>query len=119
MRKTTLPHFLFYHPIALQREHIDIYHHRGDGKEHTVETVKDTTMSGEHIARVLNAKVTLDHRLCEVTKGAKHHHYERHAYPLPYVQESAEVSHSHTTSHGEQSATDRALPRLLGRDARE
>ena len=76
-------------------------------------------MSGEHITRVLDAEMTLDHRLGKVTEGTEYYYHERHANPLPYVQETAEVSHSYTTGNSEQSATDRALPRLLGRDARK
>ena len=118
MRKITSAIFIS-SSIALQREDVDIHHHSRDGKEHAVETIEDTPMPGKHIARVLDAEVTLYHRLGEVTEGAEYHHHERHAYPLPHIHEVIEVSHSHTTAYSEQCTTDRALPRLLGRDAWE
>ena len=77
-------------------------------------------MTGEDVAAVLDAELTLDETLHEVAPCAEDDDNEGKAYPakqghgvgLPAPDDEG-------CGKGEESAADAAYPRLLGRDARK
>ena len=96
----TCPRLFFTPYLVLQRQCQQIDDYCGDGEEHAVQAVEDTSVAGEYVSRILDAQVTLYHRLCEVAKGAKDHDHECHADPLPHVHEGEEMLYDKGAGHG-------------------
>ena len=80
--------------------------HEGQREEEAVDAVEDTTMTGDDIARVLDADATLDHRLEEVTPRSGDRDDDTDIALLPAEEETR-------SDDGCDEPADKAFPALL------
>ena len=78
-----------------QRECVQIYYCSRDCHKRRVEAVEHSTVSGQNIARVLNAYGALEERLYKVAPCSEEHNDNAHTNPLYYIERHFSIACVH------------------------
>ena len=68
------------------RECVKIDHRCGERHQRRVETVEHSAVTGQDVARILDADGALEERLNKVAPCAEEHNHEAQAHPLRYAE---------------------------------